>query len=106
MTAAVITPRFKNNITLFKNAAKDSLPIPNNKKQIHFVFGENAYIYNVCIMYIVLYIQYTIYIIHTFRDKKHDVNCIYIYIRLKTKKEIWFNCLRDVNVSEYLDSSS
>ena len=27
-------------------------------------------------------------------------------IRLKTKKKIWFNCLRDVNVSEYLDSSS
>ena len=30
----------------------------------------------------------------------------YIYIRLKTKKKIWFNCLRDVNASEYLDSSS
>ena len=27
-------------------------------------------------------------------------------IRLKTKKKIWFNCLRDVNASEYLDSSS
>ena len=27
-------------------------------------------------------------------------------IRLKTKKKIWFNCLRDVNVSEYLESSS
>ena len=28
-------------------------------------------------------------------------------IRLKTnKKKIWFNCLRDVNVSEKLDSSS
>ena len=27
-------------------------------------------------------------------------------IRLKTKKKIWFNCLRDVNVSENLDSSS
>ena len=33
-------------------------------------------------------------------------NNIYIYIRLKTKKKIWFNCLRDVNVSENLDSSS
>ena len=31
---------------------------------------------------------------------------INIYIRLKTKKKIWFNCLRDVNASEYLDSSS
>ena len=30
----------------------------------------------------------------------------YTYIRLKTKKKIWFNCLRDVNASEYLDSSS
>ena len=36
---------------------------------------------------------------------KHYIT--YRHIRLKTnKKKIWFNCLRDVNVSENLDSSS
>ena len=30
----------------------------------------------------------------------------YITIRLKTKKNICFNCLRDVDVLEFLDSSS
>ena len=48
VTAAVITagPRFFiNNITLFKNAAKDSLSMPRQYKQIHFVLGKNIYIY-------------------------------------------------------------
>ena len=33
------------------------------------------------------------------------IQIIYIY-KTKNQKKIWFNCLRDVNVSEYLASSS
>ena len=41
VTAAVITAAFfVNNITPFKNAAMDSLPMPRKYKQIHFVLGK------------------------------------------------------------------
>ena len=41
ITAAVITAAFFiNNITPFKNAANDSLQMPRQYKQIHFVLGK------------------------------------------------------------------
>ena len=55
MTAAVITAALK--ITPFKNAAKDSLPMPQQYKQIHFVLGK-IYFSNFCFYtFLVLHIK-------------------------------------------------
>ena len=48
VTATVITAAFKNNnITPFKKAAKDSLPMPRRYKKIHIVLGKISLIFRV-----------------------------------------------------------
>ena len=57
VTAAVITAAFFNNITPFKNAAKDSLSMLRQYKKIHFLLGKIYYIY-IYYIYIFTFVNY------------------------------------------------